>query len=190
MKKHFSLLAALALVAFAFSAPNVFGDSKTGTGSTATTLIFGPTAGDQIRLTSVDATSDKAGSAVAVYSRSAAASAYLVNGAGSTSQAVIPLAATTGLSSNDMVVVSGSAIAPFKATLITVTSSNVTCSANLTSAVATGYQVFQMSQVYSIPVGSATVSRAAAPIAISPRKSPLLLQLDSTSAGALSATTQ
>lgn len=186
MKKlqNISVLA-FALIASVL-AVNLYAESKTTTGTTSSSLVFGSAANGR-KVTSIDCESDKVGSVVTIKQATAAAVRYNVNGSGSASQAVIPLSATTGLASNDVIVVSCASGAPYKATLITVTSSNVTCDANLTRAVASGDRVFKMESCYVLAVGSNTLTKAASPIVQTRKDSPVLIELDSTAAGTLSA---
>lgn len=185
------LLASLMTIMVALVAANIaFAESKSVTHATLSSLVFGPLPeGRQVTAISYD--SDKVGSKVTTYGRTAATVPYTVTAAGSASQAVIALSATTGLASNDVIVVSGSGITPYKATLITVTSSNVTCSANLSSAVVAGYRVFEMTAIYRILAGSNTVTTTSVtgtPLVETPADSPVLIELDSTAASELSAT--
>ncbi len=179
-----AILIMLVLIFFVFPAQ---AESKNATGTTETVIVFGPLS-EGHQLTAVDATSDLAGSKVTVRSRTAATVSYKVNGDGATSQAVIPLSATTGLSSNDFVVVSGGSFAAYRGRIIATTSSNITLDANLTSAVASGDRVHELTTTYSIPVGSNSVNRTGSPLVRTPADSPIVLQLNSTSASELSAT--
>ena len=181
------ILIALCAVLIAFAGAKVYAESKNTTGTTESVLVFPPLPEGR-QVTAVDATSDVAGSKVTVRSRTAATVAYNIDGAGATSQAVIPLAATTGLASNDFCVISGKTFAPYRVRLITVTSSNVTADANLTSAVASGDRVHELTTTYTIAVGSNTVNRTGTPLADTPKDSPIVLQLNSTAASELSAT--
>lgn len=169
---------------------HLFADSKNTTGTTSEQIVFG-VATEPHLLTAVDATSDKVGSKVTVKNRTAHPTSYIVTGAGATSQAVIPIAAgTTGIASNDLVVVTGDGYAAYSGTVVGVTASNITLSANLTSACAAGNQVYEMATVYTFAVGSNSVNRTGSPLVKTPKDSPILIQLDSTAAGELSATVQ
>lgn len=192
-QKKFTLMVALVALTLSLAAPFVLAVSKNTTHATLSSLVFGvqPEGG---QVTAIDATSDKAGSKIVVKGRTSPLADYTINGAGSASQTVIPLAYTTGLASNDVVVVTQSrtstatGYAAYKGTVVGVTASNITLSGNLTSAVASGDRVFEMSTIYSSAVGSGSVSRAGSPLVTLPSDSPVLVELDSTSAGELSAT--
>lgn len=178
------ILAVLTL-AFALSAI-VWAESKNATGTTESLIVFGARPEGR-ELTAVEATSDVAGSKVTVRSATAVSQNYVVNGSGSTSQAVIPLSYTTGLSSNDYVVVQGN-YAAYRGRIITVTTSNITLDANLTSTAASGDRVYELQTVFTLPVGSNSVNRAGTSLVKTRSDSPVVLQLNSTAASELSAT--
>lgn len=192
MKSLKNILAVFGLaMVMAFIVTVGWAESRNTTGTTESLIVFGPKA-EGYELTAVEATSDVAGSKVTVRVRNNSTTPNIVNGSGSTSQAVIPLAVTTGLSSNDYVVVSAPdhRFAAYRGRVITVTSSNITLDANLTAAVQTADRVQELSTVFTLPVGSNSVNRSGTLLIKTPSDSPVVLQLNSTAASELSATTR
>lgn len=189
MKTKFAILALLALTSM------LFAESRRTSGNTLLRLVF-PAGSDATELTAVRGVSDSAYATVTVRGKAASTGPYLVNGGGAANQARILLADTTGLASNDTVVVQSVTNAAFFGTVTLVTSTNITLGANLTSAVVSGDSVFKVTPIYTakfIETGPGTnlVSLLGNPVAKTLQRSPLVVELDcSTNAnsGELSAT--
>lgn len=185
MKKYFNikgvfLVAVLALAGFVYAESTI---SRYASGTTSAAVLFDAVKGSGWTVTGVESTSDLAGTAVTFQGKLVGTPTHRVTAAGSTSQAVIALSTTTGISSNDMCYVKTAALSPgYVVTVVGVTASNITASANLTAAVSVGDLVTEISTLYAVPVGSNSVNRVGNGIMKTSGDSPLRAVVTGTAA--------
>lgn len=143
--------------------------------------------GSQIHLHSYNATSDKAAGVLKFRS---ASSQHMSTAVAAASQAVVTLDNVDGLAGSDVVLVQpkdGAAL--YVMTVSSVTGLAVTMSGNFAAALPAGSKLFKLADHSQVPCGAATISAQSngSPLWIGDAGMPLVLELDSTSAGAVNA---
>jgi len=139
----------------------------------------------QILVRGIHGLSDKAGSVVTL--RAGGTIEYTLDAAAVASQAVVPLASTTGLAQNDHVLIQQKDHPfVFERRVVTSVSAGVsaTMTANLTNTYASGDLLYELSSLGTIACGAAAIN-AGAGIAVFAGEigRPVGIDLDSTSAG-------
>ncbi|MFA5114386.1 MAG: hypothetical protein WC529_08900 [Candidatus Margulisiibacteriota bacterium] len=168
-------------------------ETKYATHATASELTFRGDKNSQVVVKNIDSTSDKAGSVIGIFEKTTGP--YTLDGAAASGQAVVPLAATSGLTNGDKVVIrSKTDMTKFEKGVISSISAGVsiTLAGNLTYTYASGDEAFEMmTTIASIANGAASKNRGnGQPVAAAAENSPLYAVLDSTSAGDLSMTAE
>lgn len=181
------LLGLLALAGFAYAES---ASSRYASGSTSAAVLFDSIRGQGWNVTSAESTSDLAGSLITYQAKLVTTPTYRVTASGSTSQAVIALNATTGIASNDVCYVKPASGLGYVVTVIGTTSSNITASANLGTAVAAGDTVAEINTILTVPVGAASINRNGVGLVKTVGDSPLRAVVTGTSACALGVTAQ
>ncbi len=175
-------------------------ETKFATGTTSAAVLFGPASGRQV-VKSVYAATDKAGGAVKFYARGSAGKAApteLATNAADVIYIANPSFATTaGFTTNDMVVyVHANGVMDYT-TIAGATASNVTLTAGITVAGASGDYLYELTQQGQILVGLAgaavgtnDVLHTSGDVFAVPGDSPCRAVLDGTSNAVLQATMQ
>ncbi len=193
MKKLLSILLALALLAGLAAgawALTTAAQSGSASGTDMSAFIIPGDSNARVRILAANVTSDKAGSYLRAFWNSDGVSTT-VDSAGA--DTLLPVAATTGFGAGDLI-----AIQTPEGLVIerTVASVDAGVSLTLASALASGYgsvgdAVYKLGDSVTdsdaaFPVGAATVEKTnALGVYRGPRNSPILLLLDSTSAGSM-----
>lgn len=143
--------------------------------------------GSQIHLHSYNATSDKA---AGVLKFRTASHQYVTTAEAAASQAVVNLDNVDGLAGTDVVLVQpkdGAAL--YVMTVSSITGKAVTMTGNFAAALPAGSKVFRLADHSQVPCGAATISAQSngSPLWVGDAGMPLILELDSTSAGAVNA---
>lgn len=164
---------------------NVAFKSQTATHATAQVVMFAPIAKATPVLTSYHITSDKASSLVRVYSATAVMTTCDAISAGS--QAVLSVAATTGFSTDQILIVKATGVMEYHLVASVQAGVSLTTTANLAGATAVGDRVYQLELIASFPCAAATVSNYGGPNGIlgAGIHKPLVVVGDSTSAGTI-----
>lgn len=196
MKKltRFTLAAAIfAMVCGLFTAP-AFAQGNTQTSLTFADTASGTTLASYVipigdghpSVTYVNATSDKAGSVLQFYKATSGSHTLAI--ATNASQAVVWVPDGTKYSANDVVVLRhklSTGDIYERLVVSSATSTNLTMTGNLSTAVLVGDQLWKMTKYGTIPVGAATkevASSVAYGLYNAPGGRPVLLDLDGTSA--------
>lgn len=144
--------------------------------------------GSQIQLRAFHVTSDKAASVLKFRS---ASHMYTTTADAAASQAVVNLDNVDGLAGTDVVLVQpkdGAAL--YVMTVSSLTGKAVTMTGNFTAALPAGSKVFRLADHSQVPVGAASLERPSGgasgePLWVGNAGMPLVLELDSTSAGSI-----
>jgi hypothetical protein len=198
MKKMLSIVLAVAVLAFAsVSSAQELRDAKTATHATSSVVAFGAYNTTVPLLTGYSATSDLAGSLLAVYTADTAKT--IVKTLSNASQTTLIVDSTAGFSAptpstGDYIVMQAPNLAdgtPGAAEFIRISSitdgTHLVMTTNLATAQAVGNTVYEMKKVGSFAIGAATVSSYANALGIlgGKKASPLVGVLNSTSAGTI-----
>jgi hypothetical protein len=149
---------ALALVALSFpvlaqtTSTSITAFSGGGSSGTTSSYISSANASGQAVYQYVSATSDLSSSALTFYTAGSPATVTLATNSGQT-----VIYATNSFSGSDVLVIRSVANDTYQRGVVSsVTTSNITLSANLSFALAAGDKVYKMTSAGSIPVGAAT----------------------------------
>lgn len=181
-----ALLALTALPAFALEELPYFAGGGTDVGTTlcyAVVSANGKNQGAPV-VTYLNATSDKAASVVQFYSIATNTTANYVSTTTS-----LPVQYTNGFASGDIIVIRHLSKDTYERRILTTFTgaTNLTVTVAPTVALAVGDQVYKATATGSIPCGATTLSLLGTGIYAGQNGKPLLLEVDSTSAGQINA---
>lgn len=167
-------------------------ETKYVSGSSSAALTFAPNPFGKVIVKSLFATTDKQGGVVKFYARSAKA---VPNAVPTNAATVIAFANTAAMTNSDIVCYVHANGTLDQTTISSATSSNVTLTAGITVAGASGDALYKLTQagqilvgLYGTGAGTNDVLNVAGDIFASPGDSPVYLVIDGTSSAVLQAT--
>lgn len=189
MKKSLKNVIVSLVAVLAVSAPvYATGESSTfDTGTTAASVTLGPS-DDGYVLQGLYAKSDKAASVVKFYGKGGAGKVPVTATATNGATVIYCDNSSYGLTNSDVVVYAYADGDYAQTTISAATTTNVTLAAAITQAGGTSDAIYEMTQGFQIACGATSVSQFGDAVYYTPRKSPLYVVLDGTSACTLSVT--
>jgi hypothetical protein len=174
------LLLAVTAVANAQTREN-FANTGTAIGSTNSHYVIPVSNLGKPIVTYLNGTSDKAGSVLQFWKAQSGAQTLTI--ATNASQAIVYVPSGSSFAANDVVVIQHKTSDSYERRIVSAqTSTNITLTVNLTSAIVAGDQIYKMTQAGSIPVGNATKEITTVGVYNAPPGLPVLVDLDGTSA--------